>query len=41
MTLYEWLHLAPPVVVLLALLMALGMFAGGETVERFMRKRAP
>ena len=41
LTLYEWLHLAPPVVVLLALLMALGMFAGGETVERFMRKRAP
>jgi hypothetical protein len=40
LTLYEWLDLSPPLVVLLAVLMALGMFVGAEAVERWMKRRA-
>ncbi|HEY6556777.1 MAG TPA: YeeE/YedE thiosulfate transporter family protein [Polyangiaceae bacterium] len=39
--LYDWLGLSPPVVIVLAVLMALGMFAGAEALEQLMRKRAP
>jgi hypothetical protein len=39
LTLFAWLDLSPPVVVLLAVLMALGMFAAGESVERWMKRR--
>jgi hypothetical protein len=39
LTLFDWLGLSPPTVVVLAVLMALGMFAGGEYVERWMKWR--
>jgi len=39
LTLFDWLEVSPPVVVLLAVLMALGMFVGGEAVERWMKRR--
>ena len=39
-TLFDWLGVSPPVVVLLAVLMALGMFAGGEAVERWLARKA-
>lgn len=38
-TLPEWLNLPYGVVALLVTLMALGMFAGGEWVERWMQRR--
>jgi uncharacterized membrane protein YedE/YeeE len=38
LTLYEWLGLSPPLVIVFAVLMALGMFAGGESVERLMKR---
>jgi hypothetical protein len=40
LTLFDWLRVSPPVVVALAVAMALGMFAGGEAVERWMRRRS-
>jgi hypothetical protein len=39
LTLWGWLGVSPPVVVFLAVLMALGMFVGGEAVERWIRRR--
>jgi hypothetical protein len=39
-TLFDWLGVSPAVAVVLAVLMALGMFAGGEAVERWMKRRA-
>lgn len=39
LTLYEWLGVSPPLVIVAAVLMALGMFAGGEAVERLMKRR--
>ena len=39
LTLFDWLHVSPAVVVALVVLMALGMFAGGEAVERWMKRR--
>jgi hypothetical protein len=39
LTLFDWLQVSPPVVVLLAVLMALGMFVGGEAVERWIGRR--
>jgi hypothetical protein len=38
-TLFGWLGVSPPVAVVGAVLMALGMFAGGEALERWMRRR--
>jgi hypothetical protein len=40
LTLFDWLHLSPATVVALAVLMALGMFVGGEAVERWIKRRA-
>jgi hypothetical protein len=40
LTLFDWLGVSPPTAVVLAVLMALGMFAGGEYVERWMKRRA-
>jgi hypothetical protein len=40
LTLFDWLGVSPPTVVVLAVLMALGMFAAGESVERWMQRRA-
>jgi hypothetical protein len=40
LTLFDWLGVSPPVVVVLAVLMAVGMFIGAEAVERWMKKRA-
>lgn len=39
LTLFDWLGVPPPVVVVLAVLMAVGMFIGAEAVERWMKKR--
>jgi hypothetical protein len=39
LTLFDWLGVSPPTVVVLAVLMALGMFVGGEYVERWMKRR--
>ena len=39
LTLFDWLKVSPPVVVVLAVLMALGMFAGGEALERWIARR--
>jgi hypothetical protein len=39
LTLFDWLQVSPPVTVAAAVLMALGMFAGGEAVERWIRRR--
>ena len=39
LTLFDWLGVSPPVAVLLAVLLALGMFAGGEAVERWLARR--
>jgi hypothetical protein len=39
-TLFDWLGVSPAVVVVLAVLMALGMFVGAEAVERWMKRRA-
>ena len=39
-TLFDWLQVSPPLTVLAAVLMALGMFAGGELVERWMKRRS-
>jgi len=39
LTLFDWLGVPPPVVVVLAVLMAVGMFFGAEAVERWMKKR--
>jgi len=41
LTLFDWLRVSPPVAVALAVLMALGMFAGGEAVERWIKRRDP
>ena len=38
---YEWLHLSYGVVAILVTLMALGMFAGAEWIEKKMRGGAP
>jgi hypothetical protein len=40
LTLFDWLGVSPPVTVALAVLMALAMFAAGELVERWLRRRA-
>jgi hypothetical protein len=40
LTLFDWLGVSPAVAVVLAVLMALGMFAGGEAVERWIKRRA-
>lgn len=40
LTLYDWLGISPPLTIVLAVLMALGMFAAGEAVERMMQRRA-
>jgi hypothetical protein len=40
LTLFDWLGVAPSVAVVLAVLMALGMFAGGEAVERWIKRRS-
>jgi hypothetical protein len=40
LTLSGWLGLPPPVVVVLVVLMAVGMFAGAEAIERWMKRRA-
>jgi uncharacterized membrane protein YedE/YeeE len=40
LTLFDWLGTSPAVAVVLAVLMALGMFAGGEAVERWMKRRS-
>jgi hypothetical protein len=39
LTLFEWLNVSPATTVALAVLMALGMFAGGEAVERWIKRR--
>jgi hypothetical protein len=39
-TLFDWLRVSPPVAVVVAVVMALGMFAGGEAVERWMKRRS-
>ncbi len=39
LTLFGWLGVSPPVVVVGAVLLALGMFAGGDALERWMRGR--
>jgi hypothetical protein len=39
LTLFDWLRVSPPTAVALAVLMALGMFAGGEAVERWIERR--
>lgn len=39
LTLFDWLGVSPPVAVLLAVLMAAGMFIGVETIERWMKGR--
>jgi len=38
--LYDWLHLPYGVVAILVTLMALGMFAGAEQIEKWMARRA-
>lgn len=40
LTIFNWLGVSPPVAIALAVLMALGMFAAGEAVERWMKRRA-
>lgn len=40
LTLFDWLGVSPPVAVVLAVMLALAMFAGGEYVERRMKARA-
>jgi uncharacterized membrane protein YedE/YeeE len=40
LTLFDWLHLSPGTAVALAVLMALAMFAGGEAVERWLRRKS-
>jgi hypothetical protein len=40
LTLFQWLGVPPPVVVVGAVFMALGMFAGGEALERWVSSRA-
>ncbi len=40
LSLFAWLGLPAPVVVLLAVLMAVGMFVGAEAIERWMQRRA-
>jgi hypothetical protein len=40
LTLFDWLGVSPPVAVVLAVLMAVGMFVGAEAVERWMKTRA-
>jgi hypothetical protein len=40
LTIFNWLGVSPPVAIVLAVLMALGMSAAGETVERWMKRRA-
>jgi hypothetical protein len=40
LTLFDWLHVSPATAVALAVLMALGMFAGGEAVERWSKRRS-
>jgi uncharacterized protein len=39
-TLYEWIGLKPEVVVLLVVLLALGMFAGGNLIQRLVTRGA-
>jgi hypothetical protein len=39
LTVFDWLGVSPPVAVLLAVLMAVGMFVGAEAVERWMKGR--
>ena len=40
LTLFDWLGISPGVAVAAAVIMALGMFVGGEALERWMKKRA-
>jgi hypothetical protein len=39
LTLFDWLGVTPATAVMLAVVMALGMFIGGEAVERYMGRR--
>ena len=40
LTLFDWLGVSPPITVTLVVLMALGMFAGGEAIERWIKRKA-
>jgi hypothetical protein len=40
LTVFDWLGVSPPVAVVLAVLMAVGMFVGAEAIERWMTTRS-